>query len=146
MFVYDNRFEDFVYLIEALHKQIGRIKSEQAHLLGFRGADVMCLYYLSRKGDQELSAADLARKLDMSRASLSRTLSYLSDAGLVQIRTTDGKYRAPLELTAEGKKAAEPIGKISASILERSGEVVPAERREAMKQDLSKILACLKSI
>lgn len=141
----DRRFEDFVFLIEALHKQIVRIKSEQAHALGFRGADVMCLYYLYRKGNAKLSAADLARKLDISRASLSRTLAFLTEAGLVEVQSSESSYRAPLELTDAGRQAAEPIGHITARILEQSGAVVSAERREAMKQDLSKILECLKA-
>ena len=42
------RFEDFVGLVEGLHKEVVRIKAREAERLGFRGADVMCLYRLAR--------------------------------------------------------------------------------------------------
>ena len=57
----ESRFEDFVGIISALNKEIQRIKTAEAHRLGFRGSDVMCLYYLV-KHPEGLTASELARK------------------------------------------------------------------------------------
>ena len=62
----ETRFEDFVGIISALNKEIQRIKNAEAHRLGFRGADVMCLYHRVKYPDG-LTAAELARLVDVSR-------------------------------------------------------------------------------
>ena len=76
------RFEDFVGIIGALNKEIQRIKNAEARRLGFRGADVMCLYYLVKYPDG-ITASELARLADVSRAAMSRTVARLAEDGLV---------------------------------------------------------------
>ena len=60
----ETRFEDFVGIIGALNKEIQRIKNAEARRLGFRGSDVMCLYYLV-KHSEGVTAAELARMADV---------------------------------------------------------------------------------
>ena len=86
----ESRFEDFVGIISALNKEIQRIKTAEAHRLGFRGSDVMCLYYLVKHPDG-LTASELARMIDVSRAAMSRTIAHLAEDGFVEVGSEEGE-------------------------------------------------------
>lgn len=143
-----DRFENFVELINALHKEIERIKAAEAARLGFKGGDVMCLYYLA-KHPEGLTASELARKTDVSRAAMSRTVTRLADEGLVEIGdgTADAmsRYRAPVRLTESGKEAAAPIEDIARSVLDETGAVLTEESRMQMYDTLGRVLTVLQN-
>lgn len=143
----DTRFEDFVGLIEALHKEIQRIKSAEAARLGFKGADVMCLYYLL-KNPEGLTGSELARVVDVSRAAMSRTLSHLEGEGLVETGTAsdETKYRAPVRLTEKGVEVARPIEGIVHDVLDETGRALDEPRRSQMYESLNVVLERLRGI
>lgn len=104
------RFEDFVGIVNALHKEIERIKMAEAARLGLKGADVMCLYYLV-KSPEGMTGAELARACDVSRAAVSRTLSHLESEGIVAVEpAAEGtRYRAAVRLTEHGERVTAPL-------------------------------------
>ena len=140
------RFEDYVELIDALSKEIRRIKSAEAERLGFKGADVMCLYYLV-KHPEGLTASDLARLADVSRAAMSRTVSRLAEGGLVEVGAGDSaRYRAPVRLTEKGIAATRPIEDIIGRVLASTGSVLSGEQRTQMYDGLNLILERLREV
>ena len=143
----ETRFEDFVGIISALGKEIQRIKTAEARRLGFRGSDVMCLYYLV-KNPEGLTASELARLADVSRAAMSRTVSHLEEDGLVEVGTEEGeaaKYRAPVRLTEKGRETARPLDDIIHRVLDEAGGELATRQRLQMYDSLNHILERLRS-
>ncbi|MBE5023530.1 MarR family transcriptional regulator [Olsenella sp. DSM 107455] len=143
----ETRFEDFVGIISALNKEIQRIKNAEAHRLGFRGADVMCLYYLVRHPDG-LTAAELARMVDVSRAAVSRTVAHLAEEGFVEVGGSDeeaSRYRAPIRLTEKGYEAARPLDDIIHRVLDEAGGELALRQRMQMYDSLNHILEKLRT-
>ena len=144
----ETRFEDFVGIIGALNKEIQRIKAAEARRLGFRGSDVMCLYYLV-KHPEGLAASELARLADVSRAAMSRTVAHLAEDGLVEVGDADedaSRYRAPVRLTERGREAARPLDDIIHRVLDEAGGELAARQRLQMYDSLNHILERLRSI
>lgn len=137
------RFEDFVGIISALGKEIQRIKNAEARRLGFRGSDVMCLYYLV-KHPEGLTAADLARMADVSRAAMSRTIAHLAEDGLVEVGE-DTTYRAPVRLTEKGREATKPLDDIIHRVLDEAGSELGTRQRVQMYDALNHILDKLRT-
>ena len=144
----EKRFEDFVGIISALNKEIQRIKTAEAKRLGFRGSDVMCLYYLV-KHPEGLTASELARMVDVSRAAMSRTLAHLAEDGLVEVGDTEeeeaSKYRAPVRLTEKGIEAARPLDDIIHRVLDEAGGELAMRQRLQMYDSLNHILERLRT-
>ena len=143
----ESRFEDFVGIISALSKEIQRIKNAEARRLGFRGADVMCLDYLVKHPDG-LTAAELARLVDVSRAAVSRTVAHLAEDGFVEVGGSDddaSRYRAPIRLTEKGYEAARPLDDIIHRVLDEAGGELALRQRMQMYDSLNHILEKLRT-
>lgn len=140
----ETRFEDFVGIIGALNKEIQRIKNAEARRLGFRGSDVMCLYYLV-KHPEGLTAAELARMADVSRAAMSRTVAHLAEDGFVEV-DEDTTYRAPIRLTDKGYEAARPLDDIIHRVLDEAGGELATRQRLQMYDSLNHILEKLRTL
>lgn len=144
----ETRFEDFVGIISALNKEIQRIKTAEAKRLGFRGSDVMCLYYLVKHPDG-LTASELARVVDVSRAAMSRTIAHLAEDGFVEVGGADdedaSRYRAPVRLTEKGHEAARPLDDIIHRVLDEAGGELAMRQRLQMYDSLNHILERLKT-
>ena len=139
----EQRFEDFVGIISALNKEIQRIKTAEARRLGFRGSDVMCLYYLV-KHPEGLTASELARMVDVSRAAMSRTVAHLAEDGFVEV-DEDTTYRAPIRLTDKGYEAARPLDDIIHRVLDEAGGELAFRERLQMYDSLNHILERLRT-
>ena len=144
----ETRFEDFVGIISALNKEIQRIKTAEAKRLGFRGSDVMCLYYLVKHPDG-LTASELARVVDVSRAAMSRTIAHLAEDGFVEVGDADdedaSRYRAPVRLTEKGYEAARPLDDIIHRVLDEAGGELAMRQRLQMYDSLNHILERLRT-
>lgn len=144
----EKRFEDFVGIISALGKEIQRIKTAEAKRLGFRGSDVMCLYYLV-KHPEGLTASELARLVDVSRAAMSRTLAHLAEDGFVEVGDAEdgdaSRYRAPVRLTEKGYEAARPLDDIIHRVLDEAGGELAMRQRLQMYDSLNHILERLRT-
>ena len=140
-------FEDFVGIVGALHKELARIKAAEAERLGFKGGDVMCLYYLV-KHPEGLTAVELARLTDVSRAAMSRTVAGLSEAGLVEVaeeQNGGSRYRAPIRLTERGREATAPMASIVADVYEQAAGALTGPNRTIMYDSLNQILDALRT-
>ena len=142
------RFEDFVGLISLISKEIQRIKTVEAGKLGLKGSDIMCLYYLVKHPDG-LTASELARVVDVSRAAMSRTIAHLAEDGFVEVGDADdedaSRYRAPVRLTEKGHEAARPLDDIIHRVLDEAGGELAMRQRLQMYDSLNHILERLKT-
>nr|WP_275100672.1 MarR family transcriptional regulator [Olsenella profusa] len=115
--------------------------------LGFKGADVMCLYYLT-KNPEGLTGSELARLVDVSRAAMSRTIARLEADGLVEAAAGDEetRYRVPVRLTEKGVEVVRPIRGIVQDVLDEMGRVLDGRQRVQMYESLNAILKRLRGL
>jgi len=141
------QFESFVSVISQSFKEINRIKGREMRNFGLKGTDSMCLYYLA-KAPEGMASAELARKIGVDRAAVSRTITRLEEGGYA---TTDHSqhgtgYRAPIRLTDKGIAAVTEVNQVIDEVVNRAIEGVPAADRAAMYRALDAINANLASI
>lgn len=141
----ESRFEDFVRLIDAIEKEIQRIKTTELARFGLRASDLMVIYYLE-KNPEGLTGADLARMADVDRAAISRTVSRLASDGFVEVGEELSRYRAPVCLTEKGYAAMAEVNGLISSIVQRAGGGLIEEQRRALYDSLTSVLAQLKTI
>lgn len=143
----DARFEDFVGLVDGLHKEIQRIKANESEKLGLKGADVMVMHYLARS-KEGLTGAQLAREAGVTRAAISRTLGRLKENGFVEY--ADGadaaRYRALITLTAEGEKRMKAVDEIVQGVIGTTSEALSDTKRKQMYSSMRQILETLKKV
>lgn len=127
------RYHLFTTLIANINRNIKRIKIEEMSEFDLKSIHVSCLYYLHTEGS--LTAKQLCEVCEEDKANVSRCAEYLEENGYIKERPKNTKrYKAPLELTERGHKAAEIINsKVSKIIEEASGGVSDAEREVLYK-------------
>jgi DNA-binding MarR family transcriptional regulator len=152
--VANDRFENFVGLVYALNKEVGRIKTQKMESLGLRGTDTMVLYYLAHS-PEGLHEADIARLMRQDRAAVTRIVSRLEKSGLVERDLADdaaasggrgSRYRAPVMLTARGREAALEMDRIIDDVVERASADITPEERSRCYGWLKQVLTSLEKI
>ena len=140
-------FEGFVGTVDAITKDIQRIKNAEMQRFGLRGTDVMCLYYL-RQNPDGIPAAELARLVGVVRASVSRTVSWLEDGGFVETRLSAGasRYRAPIVLTDKGARVTAEVDQSINDVVEAASKGISESDRVAMRRALTAIRENLRGI
>lgn len=150
----NDRFENFVGLVYALNKEVGRIKTQKMESLGLRGTDTMVLYYLAHS-PEGLYEADIARVIRQDRAAVTRIVSRLEKGGLLE-RDVAGdapasggrgsRYRAPVRLTVAGRKAALEMDQIIDNVVEEASADITPEERSRCYGWLTQVLESLEKI
>lgn len=141
----ETRFESFTLLIGNINRSIRKIKSEEMQEFDLKSVHVSVLYYLHKS--PELTASELCELCDEDKANLSRSIEYLEERGFIKPREKCRKrYRAPLELSADGVAVAERIAQKIDGVLSLSDECVDSEEREIMYRCLWKISENLQKI
>ncbi len=92
-----NRFENFTFLINKIHRDIQRIKLEELKKHGLKGSHMTCIHYLG-KSDRGLSFKEVCKICDEDKSLVSKNLNYLVNNGLVvkdviEDRTYKGKFK-----------------------------------------------------
>ena len=139
-----DRFERFVVSITELHRYLQKLKELEMGQLDLKAGYTMCLYYLG-KHPEGLTAKQLTELCKEDKAAISRTLSQLSDKGLVFCELPENKrsYRTLYYLTAEGKDAVYKIGARIREALVHGGDGMTEDQRNNMYDSLEKISANL---
>ena len=102
--------------------------------LGLKGTHVTCLFFLSREA---LTAAQLCQLCAEDKASISRTVADLRARGY--IAPNEKHYRAPLQLTPAGKKAAKQLEPLIERWVMQGGEGLSEQQRENFYDSLALI-------
>ena len=116
----ENRFPQFTIRISRLHKLIQKLKTQGMGHFGLKAVDTLCLYQLSWEGS--LSFREVAERCDLDGALVSRTLSALVKADMVQKEGAPGKYHARYSLTPEGAEETREMLEIIDAIQAKADE------------------------
>ena len=106
------RFNQFVQLIESVHKSVNKIKLSIAPTLGVKSVHVFWLYELLSH-PEGLTAATLATKSKIDRSLISREVEELRASGYVEVVGGGGEkrknYNSRIRLTKKGIELARTI-------------------------------------
>ena len=106
------RFNQFVQLIESVHKSVNKIKLSIAPTLGVKSVHVFWLYELMAH-PAGLTAATLAAKSKIDRSLISREVEELRERGYVEVAGGGGEkrknYNSRIRLTELGMNLAKTI-------------------------------------
>lgn len=132
------RFRTFTVLIAKISRSIRRIKTEEMDEFNLKSPHVSCLYYLYKMGT--LTATELSDICQEDKASLSRSLEYLEDAGYITCDSQLKKrYRSALSLTPLGQKIGKIIAEKVDSILDKASDGLSDDDRVILYKSLNLI-------
>ena len=115
------RFEQFTCLISGIYRDIQKIKSKEIVNLGLKNVHVFWMYLL-RMHPEGLSASELAQKGLVTRALVSREITYLTEKGFIEAAAggegsaEKRRYGWKFVLTDQGREVADEISKIAYSV------------------------------
>ena len=106
-----SRFEVFMGLLGSATKSIQRLKNARMDAFDLSAAHTDCLCALASATSAGLTQTQLAARLGMDRAQISRVLRDLRARAYVCAGGTPG-YKSPYRLTEDGRHIAAQIGDI----------------------------------
>ena len=106
----ENRFSEFILLIDSVYKGINKVKIDFVAKFGVKSVCMLWLYELSLH-PKGLTASELADSRNVDRSLVSREITSLKNDGYVEIISSAGKrgYNAPIVLTDKGKEVARMV-------------------------------------
>ena len=139
-------YESFSLSISSMYHDIQKIERTEMAKFGLKGPHAQCLLAMNRY-PEGITAAQLCEACEKDKAAISRTVSELEQAGLVQRRERNGiRYRAPLTLTEQGREAARSVSIRAQQAVERAGEGLDDAQREVFYRVLALIAGNLHAI
>ena len=141
-----SRYELFATSISCIYHDIQKIERVEMAKYGLKGPHAHCLLTMSRYPGG-ITAARLCELCEKDKAAISRTLSELEQAGMVQRDMPGGvRYRAALTLTPRGKAAADAVCRRAQLAVEQAGAGLEDDWREVFYQVLGLIAENLHTI
>ena len=141
-----NRFEQFSYVISGINRHIQKIERDEMIKYGYKGAFAQYLVAL-RRYPEGITSAKLCGVCEKDKAAISRSVSELEQAGLLQRTERNGiRYRALLVLTEQGIAAAEAVSRRARQAVEQAGEGLTDAQREVFYGVLAQIAGNLHNI
>lgn len=139
------RYRYFTALITKINRNIKRIKSEEMSEFELKGPHVSCLYYLYTTGGT--TASEICEMSEDDKATISRSIDYLEEIGLVNESGADTKkYNVTLSLTEKGLEVAGKIAQKIERILDIAGAQIKDKKRKVMYECLMSINENLENI
>ncbi len=139
-----SRFEQFTVSIFSIAHYWNKIATEEMREHGLKGTYAFYLLTLYTAGDS-ITAAKLCEMTQRDKADVSRAVSLFQEKGFVEAYG-ENRYRAPIKLTAKGKRIAAKIRKKADSALQTAGEGLSDEMRRNMYEALDIISANLREM
>ena len=122
----DNRFELFCSLTGSAAKSIARLKAARMDEFHLTAAHTQCLCLLFESMPAGLTQTELARRIGMDRAQVSRVLRALRERGYLPQSEASG-YKHRYTLTEAGMAAARQVQAIVAQVHAYVSEGIPRE-------------------
>ena len=122
----DNRFELFCSLTGSAAKSIARLKAARMDAFDLSAAHTQCLCLLREAMPEGLTQAELARRIGMDRAQVSRVLRTLRERGYLPDAPQTG-YKRRYALTEAGVDTANAVQSIVAQVHAYVSEGIPHE-------------------
>ena len=141
-----SKYELFSSSVSCMYHDIQKIERVEMAKFGLKGPQAQCLLALNRYPDG-ITAAQLCDICEKDKAAISRTISELEQAGLVQRAERNGsRYRAMLTLTDMGREAAGTVNQRAKLAVEQAGEGLDDAQREIFYRVLALIAGNLHTI
>lgn len=110
-----------------------------------KGPHVSCLYYLHATGGA--TATEICEMSEDDKATVSRSIDYLEEIGLINASTKDTKnYNVFLTLTEKGSALAKKISDKIENVLNLAGDKIKDKKRKNMYECLMTINENLENI
>ena len=140
------RFEVFTFALSELTTHWNKIAAEEMKSLGLKGGCILYLIALFKHPDG-LTAAQLCEMCNRDKAEVSRAVSAMLSKGIVdRVNTTVSGYRANIRLTEKGREITHQLRERVKLAVEKGGEGLTDDYREAFYSALGIISANLKNI
>lgn len=140
------RFNQFVQLIESVHKSVNKIKLSIAPTLGVKSVHVFWLYELLAH-PAGLTAATLASKSKIDRSLISREVEELRERGYIEVVGGGGEkrknYNSRIQLTEQGAELARTITSYAMAAQSAADTGIGEEELAAFYTTLQKLSANL---
>ena len=141
-----SRYELFATSVSCIHHDIQKIERVEMAKYGLKGPHAQCLLAMSRR-PAGITASQLCEICEKDKAAVSRTLSELERAGMIQRDMPGGvRYRAMLTLTQQGKAAADAVSSRAQLAVEQAGAGLEDDQREVFYRVLALIAGNLHTI
>lgn len=131
-----DRFERFTVAVTEISYHIHRLMNEVMEQYGLRGVNAIYLVVL-RRHKEGITAARLGEYCSRDKADVSRAITSLEKKGLVV--KDAGRYRAKLQLTAQGGALADRIRALAQRAVEQAGRDISDADRVVMYAALESI-------
>ncbi|MDO4293604.1 MAG: MarR family winged helix-turn-helix transcriptional regulator [Eubacteriales bacterium] len=135
----NNRFLKFTLSVSRMNKRIQSVKTVGMGRFGLKAAHTTVLYILSRH-PEGLHFSEVADRCDLDRALISRTLSQLTGAGMVEKQGDPGRYNALYFLTQKGNEQTGKIIQLIEAVQSRADEGIDPEELEIFYRVLNRLL------
>ena len=139
-----NRFERFSFAIFEISRHWHKIAADVMAEYGLKGPHAIYLIALRRAGEG-ITAARLCALCDRDKADVSRAISLMEKQGLLR-KGGEQSYRALLELTETGIKAADHVCEKAQVAVESAGKDIPEDEREKFYLALESIAQNLRDL
>lgn len=140
------RYEYFSTSISAIYHYIQKIERSEMEKYGLKGSFAQYLLVMTRYPDG-ITAAELCDVCEKDKGAVSRALSALEEKGLIHRPSEEeSRYRALIQLTEEGKTAAEFVSQRSTLAVELAGTGLSDTDRQTFYSALNLIATNLHNI
>ena len=141
-----DRFERFSLAISEISRYWHKLAAEELAKYGLKGPHATYLTAIY-KYPEGITVPQLCEVCGKDKSDASRMISILEEKGLVTKQVVGGSlYRGKLQLTDEGKIAAEHVSQRASRAVEVAGKDLTDAEREVFYQSLDSITANLREL
>ena len=145
----NERFNQFVQMIDGVHKSVSKIKLSLAPLFGVKSVHIFWLYELLSH-PQGLTSSALASKSKIDRSLISREIEELSEGGYVRVVGGSGEkrknYNSRICLTDKGENLARTIAVYAMAVQRAADDGVSEEELDSFYRTLKKLSSNLADV
>lgn len=140
-----DRFEQFTAAISTINRCIQKLEREEMEKYGYKGAFAQYLVVLAAH-PEGLTSGELTEHSDRDKAAVSRIVAEMTEKGLLCRSSEDKTYKARLQLTDDGKKAADFVASRAKAAVEAVGRELSDENRAVFYSALGSIAKNLEQL
>ena len=141
-----DRFERFSLAISEISRYWHKLAAEELTKYGLKGPHATYLTVMY-KYPEGITVPQLCMVCGKDKSDASRMISILEEKGLVKKQVVGGSlYRGKLQLTEEGKLAAEHVSQRASRAVEMAGKDLTDEARTTFYKALDSITANLRDL
>ena len=141
-----DRFERFSLAISEISRYWHKLAADELRKYGLKGPHATYLAAIYKHPDG-ITVPQLCEICGKDKSDASRMISVLEEKGLVKKQVVDGSlYRGRLQLTEEGKAAAEHVCQRISRAVEVAGKNLTENERENFYKSLDSIAANMREL